>query len=907
MPNWKKVLTSGSDASLNTLTVTNGITGSLLGTASYASQALSSSFATTASYVLQAVSASFATTSTTQTAGNSTTAVATTAFVTTADNLKANLATPTFTTNITTPLVIGGTAVGSTLTYKTTTGVGTTDAHIFQVGDNGATEAMRITNNGNVGIGTVPTTGYSLHVGKNLTGSASPVGIYNTGQIQSDATTDAVYFQARAATAAGAYVIPNLYHYYFSTSVLGAGSSITNQYGYFASAVTQATNNYGFYGNLSANATRWNIYMNGTAQNYFAGNVGIGNSTPTAVLHLKAGSATANTSPLKFTSGATMSIAEAGSVEFLTDAYYGTITTGAARKTFAFLESPTFTTPALGTPSALVGTNITGTATNFTASTVTTNANLTGVVTSTGNATVIADAALSIAKTSGLQAALDLKAPLASPTLVTPVLGVATATSVTTPSLIGGSAVSSTLTYKTTTGIGTTDAHIFQVGNNGATEAMRILNSGNVGIGTALYPTISSLSVSKNMTGGTAVLGIESEGVIQSDATLMGRYFTSYASTTASVFTVANLMHFSAYQSTIGAGSVVTSQQGFFVDASLTGATNNYGFRGSIASGTNRYNVYMDGTAQNYFAGNVGIGNSTPTAVLHLKAGSATANTSPLKFTSGTLLTTAEAGSVEFLTDAYYGTITTGAARKTFAFLESPTFTTPTLGVATATSVNKVTITAPATSATLTLVNGGSLITAGAFSTTLTSTAATNVTLPLTGTLATLAGSETLTNKTLATGTIAVTQASNTNNTTIATTAYADANQIFTASLSITSAQIKSLFSSPLTIVSAPAAGKYIDVISAVAEMTYITAPYATNTTLMLIMDTSTNEIMTNSAVLTATTDIFYKFTPVTFGSQTTAHQIQTVKALQVKVQTGNPIAGAGTLKVKVLYRIVTV
>ena len=50
MPNWKKVITSGSDASLNTLIVSNGITGSLLGTASYASQALSSSFATTASY-----------------------------------------------------------------------------------------------------------------------------------------------------------------------------------------------------------------------------------------------------------------------------------------------------------------------------------------------------------------------------------------------------------------------------------------------------------------------------------------------------------------------------------------------------------------------------------------------------------------------------------------------------------------------------------------------------------------------------------------------------------------------------------------------------------------------------------------------------------------------------------------
>lgn len=85
--------------------------------------------------------------------------------------------------------------------------------------------------------------------------------------------------------------------------------------------------------------------------------------------------------------------------------------------------------------------------------------------------------------------------------------------------------------------------------------------------------------------------------------------------------------------------------------------------------------------------GNVGIGQTTPTAVLHLKGGTATANTAPLKFTSGTLLTTAEAGAVEFLTDAYYGTITTGAARKTFAFLESPSFTTPSLGAATATSI----------------------------------------------------------------------------------------------------------------------------------------------------------------------------------------------------------------------------
>jgi hypothetical protein len=46
---------------------------------------------------------------------------------------------------------------------------------------------------------------------------------------------------------------------------------------------------------------------------------------------------------------------------------------------------------------------------------------------------------------------------------------------------------------------------------------------------------------------------------------------------------------------------------------------------------------------------------------------------------------------------------------KTFAFLESPSFTTPTLGIATATSINKVAITAPATSATLTIADGKTL------------------------------------------------------------------------------------------------------------------------------------------------------------------------------------------------------
>jgi hypothetical protein len=68
--------------------------------------------------------------------------------------------------------------------------------------------------------------------------------------------------------------------------------------------------------------------------------------------------------------------------------------TGTGTGVFVRETSPTLVTPDLGTPSALVGTNITGTATAFTASNVTTNANLTGEATSVGNAATLTNSAV---------------------------------------------------------------------------------------------------------------------------------------------------------------------------------------------------------------------------------------------------------------------------------------------------------------------------------------------------------------------------------------------------------------------------------------------------------------------------------------------------------------------------------
>lgn len=98
-----------------------------------------------------------------------------------------------------------------------------------------------------------------------------------------------------------------------------------------------------------------------------------------------------------------------------------------------FSNSPTLVTPALGTPSALVATNVTGTASGLTAGHVTTNANLTGAITSSGNATSIASQT-----GTGTRFVVDT-----SPTLVTPNIGAATGTSL---------SVSGQLTSTQTTG-----------------------------------------------------------------------------------------------------------------------------------------------------------------------------------------------------------------------------------------------------------------------------------------------------------------------------------------------------------------------------------------------------------------------------------------------------------------------
>ncbi|MFA5936868.1 MAG: tail fiber domain-containing protein [Candidatus Paceibacterota bacterium] len=327
---------------------------------------------------------------------------------------------------------------------------------------------------------------------------------------------------------------------------------------------------------------------------------------------------------------------------------------------------------------------------------------------------------------------------------------------------IGTSAFAKTITIGNATGatslvlnsgtgainIGTSIAKTITIGNvTGATSV--VLNSGtgaiNIGISTAKTITIG------NVTGATAVKINTGTGDF---AVNTSQLFVDEVSGNVGIGTVTPTAKLEVNGSVLFSGSTNVVP----VDGELVYDTSVHAYKyydsalvdwrslaGGDISSTGSFWT-QNGTILSYTAGNVGIGTTDPTAVLHLKAGTIDANTAPLKFTSGPLNTTAEAGAVEFLTDKFYGTITTSAARKTFAFLESPAFTTPALGAATGTGLALTsTNTTQVTTASALVLNANSLTTGtGLYSASSTLTTGMLVNLQVSGTAA--AASQTVLN-----------------------------------------------------------------------------------------------------------------------------------------------------------------
>jgi hypothetical protein len=214
-------------------------------------------------------------------------------------------------------------------------------------------------------------------------------------------------------------------------------------------------------------------------------------------------------------------------------------------------------------------------------------------------------------------------------------------TSLTNPLLIGGTGTTSPLKLRSTSGVGTTGADIiFQTGNNGATEAMRILNSGYVGIGTA------SPSYVLDVQGGNT--RIQGSQYLQGTSARIGVFLINPADASFNVATGntgATLFYINA-QDRVGIGTTVPGA-GFDIQNGTTVATSGraYGVRSqqTLAASVNNDvldELYIDptfsdgaftGVAHNGLIvtnGAVGIGTTLPLNRLQIAGPSASPSTS---------------------------------------------------------------------------------------------------------------------------------------------------------------------------------------------------------------------------------------------------------------------------------------
>ena len=293
------------------------------------------------------------------------------------------------------------------------------------------------------------------------------------------------------------------------------------------------------------------------------------------------------------------------------------------------------------------------------AATVTTNASLTGPITSSGNATSIASQT-----GTGTKFVMDT-----SPTLVTPNIGVATGTSLT---LSGDLTVNGTTTTISSTTLEVGDKNIV-LASASTTDA------GADGGGITLKGTSDH---TWNWIDAT-------DAWTSSDHINLASGKSFYINGTAVLSATA-----------LGSGISVTAT----TNANLTGVITSVGNATSIASQTGTGTKFVVDTSPTLITPVLG----TPSS------GDLTNCTFPTlnQSTTGNAATvTTNANLTGVITSTGNATVIasqTGTGSK-FVVDTSPTLVTPTIGAATATTINKITVTAPATGATLTIADGATL------------------------------------------------------------------------------------------------------------------------------------------------------------------------------------------------------
>jgi hypothetical protein len=131
---------------------------------------------------------------------------------------------------------------------------------------------------------------------------------------------------------------------------------------------------------------------------------------------------------------------------------------------------------------------------------------------------------------------------------------------------------------------------------------------------------------------------------------------------------------------------------------------------------------------------------------------------------------------------------------------------------------------------------------------------------------------------------------------------------VYYVSITISTASVLTLNTTPLTIVAAPGAGLAIQVVAGTASMTYNTTPYATNGKFGLITQGAVEyqSLLSANGFLfgTVTRNVSLTGRPTNLITDT---QLIANAPLLVQVDTGNPTAGDSDITITVLYRILPI
>lgn len=125
-----------------------------------------------------------------------------------------------------------------------------------------------------------------------------------------------------------------------------------------------------------------------------------------------------------------------------------------------------------------------------------------------------------------------------------------------------------------------------------------------------------------------------------------------------------------------------------------------------------------------------------------------------------------------------------------------------------------------------------------------------------------------------------------------------DANQILSVTRTLSSAEILALFTTPIELVPAPGANKYIHVISASAYNNFNTVAYA-NGVDQLLLRVNANVWTFPNSFTEAVADT------ANMGAVVPDLPIQLNQELDITTSTANPTLGDGTITITVLYKIV--